>query len=150
MKIAMLSPLEMRVPPLGYGGTELVVSLLTEELVERGHEVTLFAAGDAVTNARLVSVCPTFLRGSERDSGVLTMLSALECMDRAAEYDILHNHTLFEGMALSCFTTTPMLTTLHGAIRGDFQLLFHRCNGWYNTISHSAKRLLPPKTALPA
>jgi hypothetical protein len=49
MRIAMISPLEMRVPPLAYGGTELVVSLLTEELVRRGHDVTLFASGDSVT-----------------------------------------------------------------------------------------------------
>lgn len=53
MKVAMVSPLEMKVPPVGYGGVELVVSLLTEELVRRGHDVTLFASGDSVTSGKL-------------------------------------------------------------------------------------------------
>ena len=57
MRIAMVAPLDMRVPPIGYGGTELVVSLLTEELVRRGHDVTLFASGDSITGAKLFSVC---------------------------------------------------------------------------------------------
>ncbi len=56
MRIAMIAPLEIRVPPVAYGGTELVVSLLTEELVRRGHNVTLFASGDSITAARLESV----------------------------------------------------------------------------------------------
>ncbi|MFQ5762818.1 MAG: glycosyltransferase family 4 protein, partial [Candidatus Bathyarchaeia archaeon] len=59
MRIAMVSPLEMRVPPMAYGGIEVVVSLLTEELLRRGHDVTLFASGDSVTDARLLSVCPS-------------------------------------------------------------------------------------------
>lgn len=56
MRIAQIAPLWERVPPLGYGGTELVVSLLTDELVRRGHEVTLFASGDSITLAKLQSV----------------------------------------------------------------------------------------------
>ena len=66
MRIAMIAPLELRVPPLAYGGIELVVSLLTEELVIRGHDVTLFASGDSQTSARLESVCSHFLRDSGR------------------------------------------------------------------------------------
>ena len=56
MRIAMIAPLELRVPPVAYGGTELIVSLLTEEMVRRGHEVTLFASGDSVTDAELSSI----------------------------------------------------------------------------------------------
>ena len=67
MRIAIVSPLEMRVPPVGYGGTELVVSLLGDELARRGHEVTLFASGDSQTAARLDAVFPYFLRGSSRN-----------------------------------------------------------------------------------
>jgi len=145
MRIAMLSPLEMRVPPIGYGGTELVVSLLTEELVRRGHDVTLFASGDSVTNAKLVSVCPRFLRGSGRDAGILTMLSVVTCLEQADKFDIIHNHTCFEGMSTAGLVRTPMLTTLHGGLKGDWLLLFEHYKGWYNTISHSAKRLLPDK-----
>lgn len=75
MRVAMVAPVEIRVPPVGYGGTELVVSLLTEELVRRGHDVTLFASGDSATNAKLVSVCDKFVRGSGRDGGILTILN---------------------------------------------------------------------------
>lgn len=145
MRIAMIAPVEMRVPPIAYGGTELVVSLLTEELVRRGHEVTLFATGDSVTSANLVSVCPSFLRGTDRDKGVLTMLNVLACIERADEFDIIHNHTCFEGLAIAGLVNTPFLTTLHGGLSGDWFLLFDHYRGWYNTISHSAKSLLPPK-----
>ena len=61
MRIAQLATVELRVPPIGYGGIELVASLLTEELVSRGHEVTLFASGDSVTRARLQYICPHFI-----------------------------------------------------------------------------------------
>ncbi|MDA4130683.1 MAG: glycosyltransferase family 4 protein, partial [Thaumarchaeota archaeon] len=71
MRIAMVAPLEIRVPPVAYGGIELVVSMLTEELVRRGHEVTLFASGDSITRAKLVSVVPEFFRKSERISPAL-------------------------------------------------------------------------------
>ncbi len=145
MHIAMLSPLEMRVPPTAYGGTELVVSLLTEELVRRGHAVTLFASGDSITRATLVPVCDRFLRGSDRNKNVLNMLNARACLLRAADFDIIHNHTLLEGMSLAGFVRTPMLTTLHGALEGDWALMFRQYEGWYNTISESAKRLLAPK-----
>ncbi len=145
MKIAMISPLEMRVPPIAYGGTELVVSLLTEELVRRGHDVTLFASGDSMTSAKLVSVCPHFLRGSDRDAGILTMLNVLLCLEQAEKFDIIHNHTCFEGLATAGLVRTPMLTTLHGNLNGDWQELFSFYKGWYNTISYSAKALLPEK-----
>lgn len=145
MRIAMVAPLELRVPPLGYGGIELVVSLLTEELVRRGHDVTLFASGDSLTRAKLVSVCPRFLRGSGRDSGILTMLNLLACLERAEEFDIIHNHTHFEGLSTAGLVCTPVLTTLHGGLAGDWLLLFQHYKGWYNTISRSAKALLPPK-----
>jgi len=145
MRIAMISPLEMRVPPVAYGGTELVVSLLTEELVKRGHDVTLFASGDSVTSAKLVSVCPHFLRGSGRDTGILTMLNVVSCLEQADKFDIIHNHTCFEGLATAGLVKTPILTTLHGRLTGDWLELFAHYKGWYNTISRSAKSLLPEK-----
>jgi len=145
MRIAMVSPLEMRVPPVAYGGTELVVSLLTEELVKRGHDVTLFASGDSLTSARLESVCPHFLRGSNRDVGILTMLNVVSCLEQADRFDIIHNHTCFEGLSIAGLVRTPVLTTLHGDLKGDWLELFTRYKGWYNTISRSAKSLLPEK-----
>jgi len=145
MRIAMISPLEMRVPPIAYGGTELVVSLLTEELVRRGHDVTLFASGDSVTSAKLISVCPHFLRGSGRNADILTMLSVVSCLEQADKFDIIHNHTCFEGLSTAGLAKTPMLTTLHGNLKGDWLELFSYYKGWYNTISRSAKSLLPGK-----
>jgi glycosyltransferase involved in cell wall biosynthesis len=145
MRIGIISPLEMRVPPVAYGGTELIVSLLTEEYVERGHEVTLFASGDSLTNARLISVCSNYLRGSNREKDLLNMLNAVTCIEKASEFDIIHNNTQLEGMSLSSLVKTPMLTTLHGNLKGDWRLLFDRYTGWYNTISNSAKSLLPQK-----
>lgn len=145
MRLAIISPLEMRVPPVAYGGTELVVSLITEELVRRGHDVTLFASGDSLTKAKLVPGCPRFLRESGRDSNILTMLNVVSCLERAEEFDIIHNHTCFEGLAMAGLAKTPVLTTLHGGLSGDWLLLFEQYKGWYNTISHAAKSLLPPK-----
>jgi glycosyltransferase involved in cell wall biosynthesis len=145
MRIGMIAPLEIRVPPAAYGGTELIVSLLTEELVKRGHRVTLFASGDSITQAELVPGSPHFLRGSGRDGSVLTMLNVVACLERGPEFDVIHNHTCLEGLATSGLCETPVLTTLHGGLHGDWLLLFQRYKGWHNTISHSAKSLIPPK-----
>ena len=146
MRIAMIAPLELRVPPLAYGGIELIVSLLTEELVLKGHDVTLFASGDSQTSARLESVCSHFLRGSGRDKGILNIISVASCLEQADKFDIIHNHTLFEGFSMAGLVSTPMLSTLHGGLKGDWLTLFDHYRGWYNTISRSAKTLLPEKS----
>jgi glycosyltransferase involved in cell wall biosynthesis len=145
MRIAMIAPLEMRVPPIGYGGTELVVSLLTEELVKSGHDVTLFASGDSLTRAKLVAVCPDFLRGKQKEKSIYNMRNVVACLERAEEFDVIHNHTVLEGLSMAGLTRTPMLTTLHGDLKDDWRKLFLDYKGWYNTISHSAKRLLLDK-----
>jgi len=145
MRIGIIAPLEMRVPPVAYGGTELVVSLLTEELVRRGNEVTLFASGDSITAARLIPVCSHFLRGTDREKAVLNMLNAVNCLEMADEFDIIHNHTQLEGMSIAGLVRTPMLTTLHVNLKGDWLKLFYHYKGWYNTISRSAKELLPER-----
>jgi glycosyltransferase involved in cell wall biosynthesis len=145
MRIGMIAPLEMRVPPVAYGGTELVVSLLTEELCRRGHEVTLFASGDSVTKARLVPGSPVFLRGTRYDKGIYNIVNVVRCLERAGEFDIIHNPTCFEGLSTAGLVDTPMLTTLHGGLAGDWLYLFEHYRGWYNAISESALSLLPKK-----
>jgi glycosyltransferase involved in cell wall biosynthesis len=145
MRIAMLAPLEIRVPPVAYGGTEVIVSLLTEELVRRGHEVTLFASGDSVTTARLEYVCTHFLRGTDRNKFILNMLNVASCLEQADKFDIIHNHTETEGMSTAKLVKTPMLTTLHGNFKGDQLVLFAHYRGWWNTISQSARSLMPAK-----
>lgn len=141
----MIAPLEMRVPPVAYGGTELLVSLLTEELVRLGHNVTLYASGDSVTNARLVSCCSTFLRGSPKDKWVYNLRNVAACLENAGSFDIIHNHTFTEGLSMAGLSKTPVLTTLHGILETEWKELFLAYKGWYNTISFSAKELLPAK-----
>ncbi len=145
MRIAVLSPLEIRVPPVAYGGIELVVGLLIDGLVERGYDVTLFASGDSLTAARLVPVCPSSLRGTARHKGILNLLSVIACLEREDHFDIIHNHTEYEGMAMAGVFGPPVLTTLHGSGGEDWLSLFAHYSGWYNTVSKSAKLSLPEK-----
>src|SRR4051795_5406336 len=99
MRIAQIAPLAERVPPALYGGTERVVSLLTEELVRRGHDVTLFASGDSTTAADLVPTVDTALwRDCEvRDPLVYWAVTAGMAFQRAAEgaFDVIHSHLDF-------------------------------------------------------
>ena len=94
MKIAQIAPLAERVPPPAYGGIELVVSLLTEELVRRGHEVTLFASGDSITSAALESVHPRALRldSTVKEYGIYEMLQLSKLYEKSGEFDIIHSH----------------------------------------------------------
>src|SRR5258705_5324380 len=93
MRIAQVSPLFESVPPRAYGGTERVVSYLTEELVARGHAVTLFASGDSKTSARLVPGAPRSIRNEAQDFVALHMGMLLEGYARAPEFDVIHCHT---------------------------------------------------------
>src|SRR5579872_2237446 len=94
MRIAQVAPLYEPVPPRGYGGTERVVAWLTEELVAQGHDVTLFAAGDSVTSARLVAGCPTALRGNRQGVDPVAPHLAMveEVLSAQSQFDIIHWH----------------------------------------------------------
>jgi glycosyltransferase involved in cell wall biosynthesis len=106
------------VPPKLYGGTERVISWLTEELVALGHEVTLFASGDSVTSARLEPMWPTALRldGSVRDPNALHMTMIEQVCRRAREFDLLHFHLDYYPFSAMARQSTPFLTTLHGRL----------------------------------
>src|SRR5512142_2383175 len=95
MRIAQVSPLFESVPPKMYGGTERVVSWLTEELVRQGHDVTLFASGDSQTRAHLVPICPRSLRLDEQciDELAHVVLEVERVVQAAPEFDIVHWHT---------------------------------------------------------
>ncbi|GAB4477836.1 MAG: glycosyltransferase family 4 protein [Anaerolineales bacterium] len=115
MRIAMLAPISWRVPPRHYGPWERVVSLLTEGLVARGVEVTLFATADSITQARLVSVCPRpYSEDPSLDSKVWECLHIAAVFERAAQFDLIHNHFDFLPLSYSRLVNTPVLTTIHG------------------------------------
>ncbi|OWW22963.1 glycosyltransferase family 4 protein [Noviherbaspirillum denitrificans] len=118
MKIAQVSPLFESVPPKAYGGTERVVSYLTEELVRQGHDVTLFASGDSETKARLISSVEQSVRDSALDHSWmgyhLIQMDVLAAM--AEEFDIIHFHTDFLQFPTAKYFSTPHVTTLHGRL----------------------------------
>jgi glycosyltransferase involved in cell wall biosynthesis len=118
VKIAQIAPLYERVPPKLYGGTERIVSYLTEELVEQGHEVTLFASGDSVTQAELVPCCDRALRLNPSVQDALpyhvTMLERLR--GRAADFDVLHFHIDIIHLPLVRALARKSLTTMHGRL----------------------------------
>jgi glycosyltransferase involved in cell wall biosynthesis len=125
LRVAVLAPPWFAVPPRRYGGTEAVVSLLADGLVERGHEVTLFASGDSATQARLVSAFPS---GRSDDLGLTQpeLLHALTCVRAAGRFDVVSDHTGALGLALSNLTSTPFLSTVHGTVAGEPGELYRR------------------------
>jgi glycosyltransferase involved in cell wall biosynthesis len=118
MRIAIVAPLIEPVPPPLYGGTERVVSVLTEELVRRGHDVTLFASGDSQTSAKLFACCERGLRLDERvhDFVAYSLIEMGEVYARAKEFDIIHNHNDYLAFASARLATTPTVTTTHGRL----------------------------------
>lgn len=117
LRIAQIAPLWESVPPGRYGGTERVVSWLTEELVARGHAVTLFASGDSKTSARLVAGAPRALRGSRDVDPLAAHLRSLACLQRMAhEFDVIHCHADVLGLVALRHCATPTVTTLHGRL----------------------------------
>jgi glycosyltransferase involved in cell wall biosynthesis len=118
MRIAQIAPLAESVPPKLYGGTERVVSWLTEELVSLGHEVTLFASGDSRTRANLLPVCPRALRLRRPRSDPAAACAALldAVAERADDFDVIHCHIDWVHLPLLRRLGTPFLTTLHGRL----------------------------------
>jgi glycosyltransferase involved in cell wall biosynthesis len=118
MRIAQVSPLYESVPPRRYGGTERVVSYLTEELVALGHDVTLFATGDSRTSARLVAAAPRALRLDSRCHDPLAhhVMMIEQVFARQDRFDLIHFHCDYLHFPLSRRSRTPTLTTLHGRL----------------------------------
>ena len=161
MRIAQIAPLHERVPPRLYGGTERVVSFLTEELVRQGHEVTLFASGDSETSARLVPCCEMALRlnPSVRDHLPYHMIMLEKVRQRIDQFDILHFHIDLLHCPLVRAIADWTLTTLHGrldlpdlvpfyqtfrelplvSISNDQQRYLHNVN-WLGTVYHGLPR----------
>ena len=129
MKIAQVAPLYESVPPAAYGGTERVVSYLTEALVQMGHEVTLFASGDSVTSATLAAVVPRGLRldPDKRDALVWHTIMLDMVLEQARSFDVIHFHTDVLHLPLVGRCPTPCLSTAHGRLDlPDLEPLFRR------------------------
>jgi glycosyltransferase involved in cell wall biosynthesis len=173
MRIAQIAPLHEAVPPKFYGGTERVVSNLTEALVEMGHDVTLFASGDSKTSAKLEAFWPQALRldPSVRDVMAPHMLLLEEVRRRADEFDVLHFHIDYYPFSLFSRQPVPFLTTMHGRLDlPELQPVFNLFNeapvisisdnqrkplpqaNWLSTVYHGLPEnlLTPPADAKPS
>jgi len=171
MHIAQVAPLTEAVPPKLYGGTERVISWLTEELIALGHEVTLFASGDSVTSAKLEAMWPRALRldGAVRDPNALHMMMLERVYQNASDFDFLHFHLDYYPFSLFSRQPTPFLTTLHGRLDlPEHQPVFTRFSSipvisisnaqrrpvpqanWIRTIHHGLpENLLTPQPVTP-
>ena len=115
MRVGILAPIAWRTPPEHYGPWEQVTSLLTEGLVARGVDVTLFATGDSLTSARLEWVCPEpYAEDPQRDGRVWEAMHVAHTLASSGKVDLIHNHLDWLPLAFSQFCTCPMVTTIHG------------------------------------
>lgn len=145
MKIAQLAPLWIPVPPYTYGGTELVVSWLSDELVKRGHEVTLFATGDSKTKANLVPIWPKSLWRAKLDAPhAVFSLMYEKLSDMEKEFDIIHDHCEFYTAPFSRFFKTPIVSTIHHPMYEEMIILFKKFPKiFYVAISKSQRKSAP-------
>ena len=138
LSVAMLAPISWRVPPRHYGPWEQFVSLLTEGLVSRGVDVTLFATADSVTRARLVGTAPTgYSEDPSLDAKVWEGLHVSAVFERAEEFDVIHNSYDFLPLTYSGLVDTPVVTTIHGFSSERIVPVFEKYNavGYYVAIS---------------
>jgi glycosyltransferase involved in cell wall biosynthesis len=138
LRVAVLAPISWRVPPRHYGPWELFASLLTEGLVERGIDVTLFATADSLTKARLVGTAPTgYSEDADLDAKVWESLHISEIFERAAEFDLIHNSFDFLPLTYSGLVDTPVVTTIHGFSSERIVPVYRKYNprGYYVAIS---------------
>lgn len=138
-RIAVLSPVAWRTPPRRYGAWETVASNITEGLVARGWDVTLFASGDSVTSAQLHAVVD---RGYEEDPDVdpkvAEYLHISEVFEHAAEFDLIHSHYDFMALTYTRLVSTPVVTTIHGFSSPKIMPVYHRYrDGYFVSISES-------------
>jgi glycosyltransferase involved in cell wall biosynthesis len=157
VRIAQLAPLYTPVPPVGYGGTELAVHQITEELVRRGHDVTLFASGDSRTSAQLEASVPYALWSEEgrrrwptvEETSAEQVLHVEAAFSRAASFDVIHNHAGYEGMSAASRSQTPVLTTHHHAFEPSAAGVFAAYPWYHHAVSHASSLTFPRRGQLP-
>lgn len=148
LKIAMVANVIERVPPKKYGGTERVVYWLTEELVKRGHMVTLFASGDSITSANLISVFPKAIREAKLKNiyggNNWTLLNIATAYNLQDQFDIIHDHIGELSIPTANNSKTPVVMTIHGAFNLDNKQLYESASNInFVTISKSQAQPLP-------
>ncbi|MEO0759614.1 MAG: glycosyltransferase family 4 protein [Cyanobacteria bacterium J06648_16] len=144
MRVAQIAPLWEQVPPVGYGGTENVVSLLTEELVRRGHHVTLFASGDSETLAHLEAGCDRALRSLGMLPPEYARYEArqlVNAFDHADQFDVIHSHVDLAALPYGERSLTPVVHTAHGILTTVTGKLFGQSRREnFTSISNSQRR----------
>ena len=155
MRIAQLAPTYERVPPRTYGGTELIVALVTDELVARGHEVTLFATGDSRTRAVLRSVVAEPVRYGDataalRHAEYLQLANAQAAFRAAArgEFDLVHSHAGIEGLVLAATSATPVISTMHNPFVPETGPIWEAYPWFHHAVSAASAATLPMRGAL--
>jgi glycosyltransferase involved in cell wall biosynthesis len=148
MRIAEIAPPWVKVPPEAYGGIEWIVSILSDGLVDRGHEVTLYATADSKTKARLKASFdyPVSLGGKDFYDAVHPMaIQTMPAFLEAESYDIIHDHTGAMAACLGALSKTPLLHTLHGPFNPDVQRLCRMISEriYFNSISDSQRSACP-------
>ncbi|MHB1463540.1 MAG: glycosyltransferase family 4 protein [Thermoleophilia bacterium] len=144
MKIGMLAPPWIKIPPAGYGGIEWVVHYITDELVERGHDVTLFATGDSVTKARLVAAFPREMPDRIGQT-MYDVQQVMSCFRQAGDFDVIQDHSGFIAAAAAEFIETPVVHTLHGPFNSDICSFYRnsRTSAHYVAISKYQRSCCP-------
>ena len=138
MKVAVLAPVAWRTPPRHYGPWEQIASNIAEGLVQKGLDVTLFATGDSITAGKLDSVCAKgYEEDRTQDAKVLECLHISNLMEKASEFDIIHNNFDFLPLTYSRLIKTPIITTIHGFSSPKIIPVFKKYNdiGYYVSIS---------------
>ncbi|HSW97895.1 MAG TPA: glycosyltransferase family 4 protein [Candidatus Saccharimonadales bacterium] len=148
MRIAQIAPIIESLPPKKYGGTERVIYALTEELVKRGHVVTLFASGDSQTSAELVSVFPKALRKTTGENiygnNIWSLRNVRLAYQMQNQFDIIHDHTYYISLPLANNAQVPVVITLHGPITKEDKQAFEIHNKPYViSISHKQSEIAP-------
>jgi glycosyltransferase involved in cell wall biosynthesis len=145
MRIAQVAPPWLAVPPKGYGGIEWVVSLLADGLVDRGHDVTLFATGDSTTKARLEfffeeAPGPVYINSAWHD----TMHTVFAFRDPSA-FDLLHLHSPWSALAAGVLSGRPIVHTIHGSFTEEMRMLYDEIadRAWFVAISEAHRRHMP-------
>jgi glycosyltransferase involved in cell wall biosynthesis len=137
MRVAILAPVTWRTPPRNYGPWEQVASVLTEGLVKQGLDVTLFATGDSVTQAKLQSVREKPLGEHPGDAKVVECLHISNVMEQAQKFDIIHNHFDFLPLTYSALIRTPFITTIHGFSSEQIVPVYKKYNAYTSYVSIS-------------